>query len=199
MQHDQRSTQPGELAIDSVLDLILGPPSGPAPARPQDARTPAQRRLSRLLSELLAPKPARDPAETEDLIWALWISHPDPAAETAMADAVNALAAGEFARARPILDALVARHPDWAEAWNKRATLAFVEHRDADAVADIARTLALEPRHFGAVAGFGQICLRRGHLREARAAFTVALRLNPHLESVRERLADLPAPPTTLH
>jgi hypothetical protein len=45
-------------------------------------------------------------------------------------------------------------------------------------------TLRLEPRHFGAVSGFAQICLRRGYLEEARASFQMALRINPHLQGV---------------
>jgi Flp pilus assembly protein TadD len=184
---------PCEPAIDSVLGLILDR------REPGGARDGVQRRLSRLLAELARPDPARSPDELEDLVWALWISHPDPAAESLMAQAVNALATGKFATARPLLDELVAHYPDWAEAWNKRATLAFVEDRDADAVADITQTLLLEPRHFGAVAGFGQICLRHGHVHEARAAFAVALALNPHLDSIREMVDEFSAAPSTLH
>jgi Flp pilus assembly protein TadD len=90
-------------------------------------------------------------------------------------------------------------HPTWPEAWNKRATLAFIEKRDAECLADIARVLELEPRHFGAVSGFGQICLRRGHLNEARAAFQVALAINPHLQGLREIITDLSPEALMLH
>ncbi len=185
---------PFEPAIDNVLGLILA-----ERASDFEKRDGVQRRLTRLLSELATPHPARAPDELEDLVWALWISHPDPAAEALMAQAVDALASGEFDKARPLLDDLVARYPDWAEAWNKRATLAFVEDRDLDAVSDITRTLRLEPRHFGAVAGFGQICLRHGHVHEARAAFTVALALNPHLDSIREMLDESTPASPALH
>jgi hypothetical protein len=60
-------------------------------------------------------------------------------------------------------------------------------------------TLLLEPRHFGAVAGFGQICLRNGHLNEARAAFQVALSINPHLRGLRELIAELDPQTLMLH
>lgn len=191
---------PRKPAIDSVLNLILDRQARDT-AQVEGKATPgsAGRRLVRLFAELAAPRPARPSDEIEDLIWALWISHPDPVAEDAMADAVNALASGDFTAARPMLDDLVMRYPDWAEAWNKQATLAFMEDRDADSVAGIMETLKLEPRHFGAIAGFGLICARHGHLCEARAAFAVALSLNPHLHGIRTRLAEMEAIPSILH
>ncbi len=66
-----------------------------------------------------------------------------------------------------------------------------MEKRDNDCVADIARTLELEPRHFGAILGFAQICLRHDMLHEAKAAFEIALRLNPHIDGLRSVVEDL--------
>ncbi|MCB5174852.1 tetratricopeptide repeat protein [Microvirga lenta] len=172
------------LPIDPVFQLILDLPSR-APA------AGAPRRLVSLLKELARPEPARPVEEIEDQIWALWMSHEDRVAEETMGAAVEAMASGALKQARPLLDHLVIKHPDWAEAWNKRATLAYIETRDRDSLQDIQRTLELEPRHFGAVSGFGQICLRNGHLNEARAAFQIALSINPHLPDLREMLDDL--------
>jgi Flp pilus assembly protein TadD len=109
------------------------------------------------------------------------------------------MASGALKQARPLLDHLVETYPDWAEAWNKRATLAFIEKRDADSVRDIEQVLEREPRHFAAVSGFGQICLRNGHLNEARVAFRVALTLNPHLEGLRELIDELDPQTLMLH
>jgi tetratricopeptide (TPR) repeat protein len=181
-----------ESALDPVFRTILDLPLRQVPAN-------LPRRLNGLFRELSAAAPERPADEIEDLIWAVWISHRDRAAEEIMGAVVDALASGALDQARPLLDHLVERHPDWAEAWNKRATLAFIERRDADSLMDIARTLELEPRHFGAVAGFGQICLRHGRLNEARAAFQVALAINPHLQGLREILADLNPETLKLH
>jgi predicted Zn-dependent protease len=178
--------------IDPAFQLILNL-SGRRPARS------LPRRLNALFRELAAPRSKQAADEIEELIWAIWISHEDRSAEENMGAAVEALADGALRDARPLLDELVARHPDWAEAWNKRATLAFIENRDTDATCDIMRTLELEPRHFGAVSGFGQICLRHGHLNEARASFQIALALNPHLEGLREMIADLSPRMLMLH
>jgi tetratricopeptide (TPR) repeat protein len=180
------------LPVDPVFRLILDlRVRQPAPGLP--------RRLSALFRELAADDPPRPVDDIEDLIWALWISHEDRIAEETMGAAVEALNAGILEDARNLLDCLVERYPDWSEAWNKRATLAFIEKRDGDSLADLERTLELEPRHFGAVSGFGQICLRNGHLNEARAAFQVALAINPHLEGLREIIDDLSPAVLMLH
>jgi len=100
------------------------------------------KRLDALFRDLLKESPPRDAEETGDLIWALWTNHDDAAATDAMQKAIGLIVAKETAPARAALDALCDLYPDWAEAWNKRATLAFIELRDADAVADIIETLA---------------------------------------------------------
>ncbi len=144
-----------------------------------------------LFQELGQEEPERDPEEICDLIWAHWITHNDGKACNNMAAAIEAMDLGAFDLARPILDRLVASQPAWSEAWNKRGTLAFIEKRDADALVDIEHTLLLEPRHFGAVSGFGQICLRQGRLPEARVAFQVALTINPHLLGLHEAIEEI--------
>jgi hypothetical protein len=170
--------------VDPVLRLVLD----------GSARRPAasvSRRLAPLFRELSETNPTRPADDIEDHIWALWISHKDQTAEDAMGAVVDALASGALDRARPLLDRLTLDYPEWSEAWNKRATLSFIEKRDADSLRDIERTLTLEPRHFGAICGFGQICLRNGYLNEARAAFQIALSINPHLQGLREIIEDL--------
>lgn len=180
------------LPVDPVFQLILEAPSRvPGPGLPS--------RLKALFRELSSPEPARSPEEIEDMIWALWSSHEDRLAEETMAAAIEALETGSLQTAKPLLDHLVAKHPDWAEAWNKRATLAFIEKRDADSMLDIAQTLRLEPRHFAAISSFGDICLRHGRLNEARASFQIALSINPHMEELRDMLENLSPRNLMLH
>ena len=155
----------------------------PAPTQP--------RRLDALFAELRALPVAAAADPVEDQIWALWSSHDDADAEDALASATRAVAARRYAAALPILNDLVQRHPDWSEAWNQRATLHYLTGDDAASFADIHRTLLLEPRHYGAVCGFAQICLRRGDRASALLAFETALALNPHLHGVRSAVAEL--------
>lgn len=191
-----RATKRQDCLLEPEIDRVLALLADPAPA---PSATRAERRLDGLFRALAETPGGAAAGQVEDLIWALWIAHPQPDAERDMAAALDAMAAGALDLARPILDRLVEAHPGWAEAWNKRATLAFMEHRDEDALRDIGRTLRLEPRHFGAVAGFAQICLRHGRLAEARAGFRLALTLNPHLDGLREALSDLDGLAQPLH
>ncbi len=175
-----------------MLPLVLSSPER-APARH------LPRRLSALFRELHKPQPATAPDDIVELIWALWISHEDVNSADAMAMACDAIVRGAFAVASQILDDLVIRHPDWPEAWNKRAVVAFIERRDGDAIADIARVLSLEPRHFGALSGFGQICLRQGRPSDARAALILALSCNPYLQGLDDLIADTAGLAAHLH
>ncbi len=97
---------------------------------------------------------------------------------------------GVAALAMPMLDELVARAPNWAEAWNKRATALYLAGEHDRSLADIERVLDLEPRHFGALAGMGLIHIARGQYREALAAYRRALTVNPFL---KERFELVPA------
>ena len=193
MKASKRRPCPPETCIDGVLGVVLSLPQRmPALGAP--------RRLEALFRELAKGVPSQSPEDIEDLIWSVWISHPDADAEGTMVAAVEAMAAGALDLAKPLLEGLTDTFPDWAEAWNKRATLAFLERNDEEALAFIERTLSLEPRHFGAVAGFAQICLRHDRMREARAAFQVALGINPHLDGLREMIQELAGcMPRTLH
>jgi tetratricopeptide (TPR) repeat protein len=161
-----------------------------------DGRKPAPslpRRLDGLFRELTLKAPSRPAYEIEDLIWALWIDHEDSEAARRMERAIAGIARKQFDTAEEDLSDLVRDYPDWAEAWNKRATLYFVLNRDAESVADIERTLELEPRHFGAICGFAQICLRNGEAGAAATAFESALRINPHLDAVKAAVEELNA------
>jgi tetratricopeptide (TPR) repeat protein len=170
--------------FDDTLKLILA--LGERRSRPLGPQ-----RLTELFHRLAAAAGPVEASQVEDLIWGLWMAHADPDAEDALNRATQAIAARELEEAEAILDALVALHPDYAEAWNKRATLYFLQRRDQESVADIRRTLELEPRHFGAICGFGQICLRHNDRTAALFAFDAALRVNPHLGSIRAAVKEL--------
>lgn len=171
-------------AFEDMLRLIASlPDRRPAAGQP--------RALERLFADLLAGIPPRPHGQTEDMIWVLWSGHSDPALARRLGLASRAIPRGEYERAERLLNPLVRDHPDWAEAWNKRATVRYLGGRDAASVADIRRTLELEPRHFGALCGFAQICLRRGERAWALLAFEAALRIHPHLGGVRPAADEL--------
>ena len=123
--------------------------------------------------------------EIESAIWREWMSHNDPEAAEALQEATDSIITEDYDEAEELLNKLIARRPDYAEAWNKRATLYYMQDRDDDSLADLRQVLALEPRHFGAMCHIAQIYLARGDRETALYALDTALRLNPHLDDAR--------------
>ena len=92
-----------------------------------------------------------------------------------------------------VLDRVVIIQPDYAEAWNKRATVNYMIGEFGRSIADIEKTLALEPRHFGALSGLGLILKELGEDDRALEAFEEALRIHPYLDNAKtmvKRLKD---------
>ena len=167
-----------------TLKLIASlPERRPCPQLPQQLHA-----LFRRLSET-ADAEARDALEDE--IWRLWMSHPVSEVAFDLERATRAMTASDWGVADQILRGVVGAHPDYAEAWNKRATLYYLNGRDAECVPYIHRTLELEPRHYGALCGFAEILLGRGEGDAALFVFDRALRINPHLDPARKAIGRL--------
>lgn len=157
------------------------------------------RELDLLFERLKEDNPSPSAHEVEDLIWQVWAEEEDPVGGDGMEAAIRALALRELEEAEELLDQLAELFPNWAEVYNKRATLYFIDGADNLALEDILRTLELEPRHFGALAGLGQICLRNGEPEAAAAAFRAAAEINPHLVGAAALLDDLSSNRPLLH
>ena len=110
-----------------------------------------------------------------------------------MSWAARAIKDEKYAVALDILDRVVVLQSDFAEGWNKRATVHYLMGDYGKAIADIEKTLALEPRHFGALSGFGLILRDMGDTRHALQAFEEALRIHPFLKNAEEMLEKLKA------
>lgn len=102
--------------------------------------------------------------------------------------AIRAMAEKNNARALDILDQIIVLKPEFAEAWNKRATVYYMMDDYGSSLSDIRQTLAREPRHFGALAGLGMILQALGKKDDAILAFRRALDINPQLDQVRKSL-----------
>lgn len=127
----------------------------------------------------------------ETAIWRIWTDPGDPELGGLMARGILAMASDDTDTALAAFDAVVSRDAGFAEGLNKRATIEFLRGDYAASVADIERTLALEPRHFGALSGLGQIYLELGNKPAALKAFEAALKIDPHLKSVEEAVKSL--------
>lgn len=117
----------------------------------------------------------------EQSIWAVWLASKSPTLELLMGRVVKAMGNREFGEALRLLDTIVTIAPGYAEGWNKRATVYFLLGRLQQSISDVERTLDLEPRHFGALSGLGQIYNRLQQDAAALDAYERALKVNPHL------------------
>lgn len=164
----------------------------PAVARLKPAVIRAEQ-LDKLFARLIKSGDSGEAQKIEQSIWSLWMTSDSPTADALLAQAMKASAADETGAALAILDNVIEVHPNYAEAWNKRATVYFLIGRFNDSLSDIDKVLELEPRHFGALSGRGMIKRQQGDIAAARAAFEEALGFNPHMEGVKRALEEIEA------
>ena len=150
------------------------PPNGPPPKPPTHAEM-----LDRLFDRLKAAADAGEAQGIASRVEALWLQSGSATADLLMSRAVSAANGSRRDVAAALFDKIVELQPDWAEAWNRRATLRFLDGDDAGAMEDIAHVLKLEPRHFGALSGMASILVRHGEAPDALVALRRALSLDP--------------------
>jgi tetratricopeptide (TPR) repeat protein len=128
-----------------------------------------------------------------------WARSGSDTADLLMQRADTVLAAGDRILAIEILDRIIATYPDWAEAWNRRATVFYLEDDLVRSAYDIREVLAREPRHFGALMGLAGILERIGDERKALEVYERVLDIYPLLagaqkgvERLKAKYADVP-------
>jgi tetratricopeptide (TPR) repeat protein len=118
-------------------------------------------------------------------IWTRWDNHPDdPLANRQMTKGIKLMNSGHLDAAEAVFSRIINNHPNFAEAWNKRATVRFFLGNDNGSAGDILQVIKLEPRHFGALSGLGMIRVRVGDLQGALKAYQAAQRINPYLPQI---------------
>lgn len=161
-------------SLTLYLFLLLSLSSGALVQADQNAPE-----LPGLFSQLAATDNPSEATQIEGLIRLHWREAPDEKSAELMSEIVQAMTAAELPVALQLSNDLVESHPDYAEAWNKRATVHFMMRDNASSVADIRETLALEPRHFAAISGLGLIFLRVEKFDEAMEAYQQVLAISP--------------------
>lgn len=129
------------------------------------------------------------PAEAQ--IWAIWTHHEDESAQLLMGEGLRAMNVGDLVKARELFDVLIAQQPEFAEAWNKRATVNYLLSDYEASLRDIEATLALEPRHFGALSGRGLVYNALGDAQAAISSFEQTLIIHPWAPGAKENLERL--------
>ncbi len=189
------------------LALVLGA-AGLAPAVAQQVEPPAKQKklpeappklpkvdrtknLDFLFGALKAAPDEVSAKHVEARIWAIWLQTPSDTASLLMSRAKTAVDAKKIDVAIKLLDSVIKLRPDYIEAWNRRATLYYMQNDYGRSLADIQQVLIREPRHFGALAGLGMIMQEVGDEKRALEAYRKALAVNPHLEKIPDQVKAL--------
>ena len=116
-----------------------------------------------------------------------WDKSGSPAMDLLLQRGRDALEMEDTAKAIAHFTALTDHAPEFAEGWNALATAYFMAGEFGPSVEDIARTLSLNPQHFGALGGLGMILEEIDRPEKALEAYRAALAIHPHLEGIKER------------
>ncbi len=177
----------------ALAALLLNAPLWSHSALAQEAETPAETapaiapahvdaaELDRLFPQLANAQSPEEARVYADQIWQVWLNPTTPELADRMDRIAAARTVGSYQNAIAMLSDVIEEYPDYAEAWNQRATLYFFIGDYESSLADVEETLAREPRHFGALSGQSVIYLRLGEEFLARQAILEALKYHPYL------------------
>lgn len=184
----------GLLGMLVLLVVAVWPAHAEEPPLPPASPAQLEKRAVRLdaLFTRLASTDDADEGDTiVEEIWRVWLQSGRPEIDALMQKTLALLQAGEPRAAMPLLDTIVERAPDWAEGWNKRATVLYVLDEYDRSLADIDKVLALESRHFGALAGRGLIHIAKENYRAALDDYRRARAVNPFLQGAAQMIPTL--------
>ena len=124
----------------------------------------------------------QDARKIENEIWKTWLRSGDEKIDELMKEALRKRRSYNLNGALNILNQVIKVKPDYPEAWNQRATVFFHQGKYKKSLKEIAKTLELEPRHFGSLAGRAMIRLKQLKPVLARQNIKEALKYHPYLK-----------------
>ena len=152
---------------------------------------PREDQLDKMFTRLTETKSETEASALTQAIWILWTTSDDSNVNDMMRRGIRLMNLQNYGEALDIFDRMVKYAPEFAEGWNKRATVHYMMGNFTASVADIQKTLALEPRHFGALSGLGMINVELERGPDALKAFEAALKANPYLPVARQQIQEL--------
>jgi tetratricopeptide (TPR) repeat protein len=143
------------------------------------------------LVQALRDRDAVTRALAHNALWRVWSRSGDPEVDRLFAIGLEQMTQGFLPQAVETFTRIIEQRPDFAEGWNKRATLHFLLGDYERSLRDCDEVVKRNPYHFGALAGYGQIYLALGRPERALPYFERALAVNPTLEQVEAAVAEL--------
>jgi tetratricopeptide (TPR) repeat protein len=141
-------------------------------------------------------KVLRDPdpvvrALAEHALWQVWSRSGDPEVDALFQEGVAQMTQRDGPAAIATFSRIIEKRPEFAEGWNKRATVYFLMGEYQKSLADCDEVVKRNPSHFGALSGYGQIYLQLNQPERALSYFERALTVNPNLEQVERVIEEL--------
>jgi tetratricopeptide (TPR) repeat protein len=180
----------GFLTAGAVSPVVAAEPTAIASENPSADAKP-ENRLDKLLGELKRERNEKAAERIAARIWEEWGHSGSASIDLMMTWSKTAMDGQKFDVALDFLDQVVTMEPSYAEGWNRRATVHFMMQNYSKSMADINHTLQLEPRHFGALSGMGQIMKNTGHNELALQAWQRVLDIYPMMRSAQNEVATL--------
>ncbi|NJO42761.1 MAG: tetratricopeptide repeat protein [Cyanobacteria bacterium CRU_2_1] len=135
--------------------------------------------IDRLLEDLKKPdETIREQATVE--LWRIWFNQKGTYGLEILGESQSLLESGQFEEATSVLTDLIKDQPDFAEAWNRRAVLYYLQGDYHQSLADCQQVINLNPIHFGALHGMGLCYAASGEYLAAIQAFRRVLEIQPH-------------------
>ena len=153
-------------------------------------------KLDKLFSQLKNTKELSSAQVIEKEIWEIWSIHPSDDRRgfrltELLTQGTRLMNMGELSKAYKIFTQIIAVEPDWAEAWNKRATVLYLMDRYQSSLDDIKITLALEPRHFGALSGQALNYIELNEYEKAIESYKAVQKIYPIMDGAKKMIPEL--------
>ena len=143
-----------------------------------------QKEINKLFIQLKSAVDFENSKKIEDKIWDLWVTHPSKNGLTKLlADGSSAMMDNKLEAAYNKFTEVIKLDPNWAEAWNKRATVLYLMGKYELSQADIDKVLAIEERHFGALSGQGLVQTALKNYQKAIDSYIEAHKVHPFMRS----------------
>ena len=143
-----------------------------------------QKKIDKLFIQLKSAIDFENSKKIEDKIWKLWVTHPSKNSLTKLlADGSSAMMDNKLETAYDKFTEVIELDPNWAEAWNKRATVLYLMGKFEQSQADIDKVLELEKRHFGALSGQGLVQTALNNYQKAIDSYIEAHKVHPYMKS----------------
>ncbi len=184
---------PAVAQAPSPPDPGLTNPTPPEPPKelPKPQRGDRTKNLDQLFAALKVAPDDTSAKNVENRIWAVWLTSQSDTANLLMTRMRTAMEAKNSALALRLLNSIIEIRPDYVEAWNRRATLHYMNKDFGPALADLRQVLAREPRHFGALSGLGMIMQQLDDDKAALEAYRRAVAVHPRLQKIPDLIKKL--------